>query len=424
MDERPWQKFSEADRAEFWATLALKYTPGIGPRSIACLLKHYGSALTALENKNYWQDANLSKDKARLLDGEAWRKDAIVEWKNAQFCNAGILLWKHEAYPQMLRALIDAPSLLYYRGNLSLLSTPCLAIVGSRKCSAEGVKIAGTMARELSKVGITIVSGMAQGIDRVAHMAALANLGKSIGVLGTGIDIFYPLSNEDVYRKLYLEGLLISEFAPQTKPIGSNFPVRNRIVSGLCFGVLVIEGKNNSGSLITARLALDQNREVYAIPGPATAVTSLGCHDLIRQGAKPVFNAEDILCDLSATLHTHIQQKNEVATLKSTCKTLEVTPYAQKNFFAHEKTKICDKQTIKLTTENLAHFSNEEIEDIKKMLNLLHVNGNCHIDEFCVNIEKSVAYINSLLIEMELMQLVKKEVGGLYSALSADISIV
>ncbi len=424
MDVRPWQRFTEADRAEFWATLALKYTAGIGPRTIARLLKFFGSALTALENKNFWQDADVSMDKARLLSNEAWRDSATEEWKNAQFCGANILLWKHEAYPQKLRSLIDAPSVLYYKGNPSLLTAPCIAIVGSRKCSGEGVKIAGAMARDLSGAGVSIVSGMAQGIDRVAHMAALANLGKSIGVLGTGIDIYYPINNKDVYDNLRREGLLLSEFAPTTKPLASNFPIRNRIVSGLSIGVLVVEGRTNSGSLITARLALEQNREVYAIPGAATAVTSQGCHELIRQGAKPVFNAEDILCDLTHVLRTHIQERDQNSAQEKVYTKSSAVSVVSENSCTSQKERETVRQKNMLRRDDMAHFSEEERGDIKKILNLLHIKGNCHIDEFCVHLCKAVSHVNALLIEMELMLLIKKELGGFYSAMSADISSV
>ncbi len=439
MEERPWDSFSEADRAEFWATLALKYTPGIGPRTVANLLRYFGSALSCLENKDFWSDAKVSRDKSKLLASEVWRKEATEEWNNAQVCHAGILLWKDADYPNLLRTLIDAPSILYYKGNLDLLHSPCFAIVGSRKCSAEGVQVTAKFSRELSKAGLTIVSGMAQGIDRVAHMAALAHVGKSVGVLGTGIDVFYPLSNEDVYNKLHKEGLLLSEFAPQTKPIGSNFPIRNRIVSGLCFGVLVVEGMRSSGSLITARIALEQNREVYAVPGPTSAVISEGCHALIRQGAKPVFNADDVLCDLAPILTAHMQENSVNFIKKSTVTAPKASHVASHNVFNIVSQKSPKQQnninnsslpqehnkvaiSPPAISEQFSDFSDEEREYAQKILNFLQMQGKSHIDELCVQLNKAVSSVNALLIEMELLQLIKKERGGqYYSAISASL---
>ncbi len=409
----PWQEFSDADRVEYWATLALKYTKGIGPRSITRLLNYFGSAYTALENTSFWQDAKVAADKARLVKTDAWREGATIEWRAAQRCSGRILLWKDTFYPKLLRSLIDAPSILYYRGDLSLCSAPCFAIVGSRQCSSEGVQVAGSIARELSKAGISIVSGMAQGIDRVAHVAALSQVGRSIGVLGTGIDYIYPTSNEDVYKNLVEHGLLFSEFSPRTEPVGSNFPIRNRIVSGLCLGVLVVEGMRNSGSLITARLALEQNREVYAIPGPATASISQGCQELIRQGAKAVFNSEDILYDLAPLLQNHISSNERQVDLVT----------LSNNSIINQNTSFTtvDQNTIDeyVSNVNIESFSPEEQEEMKNIIKVLHTEGLCHIDTLCMRLDKPVSHVQAILIEMELLQMISKEHGGNYKALCA-----
>lgn len=200
-----------------------------------------------------------------------------------------------------MRQLPDAPALLYCRGDGSLLRAPAFAVVGSRRATAQGKAVAAYMARCLSACGVTIVSGMAQGIDCVAHEAALGRVGRSIGVLGTGIDVRYPACNAGVFAAMEREGLLVSEFPPGAPPLPTNFPVRNRIISGLALGVLVAEAASRSGSLVTARLALEQNREVYAVPGPALDAHCLGSQDLVRQGARPVFNAEDVLRDLAGS---------------------------------------------------------------------------------------------------------------------------
>ncbi len=443
MITKQWGAFAQADRAEFWAALALKYTSGIGPRTIVRLLNYFGSAFSALEHKRQWIDAKVSQEKMHLMSSDAWRIKATQEWQQAQLCQAKILLWTHEQYPKSLRSLIDAPAVLYYKGDLSLLSAPCFAIVGSRQCSSEGVKVAGDIARKLSCSGISIVSGMAQGIDSVAHLAALDQVGKSIGVLGTRIDIIYPQHNNNVYQKLWQEGLLLSEFSPQTAPVASNFPIRNRLVSGLSLGVLVVEGALSSGSLITARLALEQNREVYAIPGATTSSISKGCQELIRQGAKAVFNGDDILYDLTPLLQNYtlttqhsLDNKTSTSTITSakskvnsiiadnTVNNGNVCVNEQKSSFTkngeHEKmahTRKLSEFSGTLFGTFSDSFSEEEIENVKSILNLLLSKGQCHIDELCVSLNKTVPEISSLLIEMELAKIVRKEAGARYIAL-------
>lgn len=229
----------------------------------------------------------------------SWRTTARREWDAARRLSAGILLWNNPLYPACLRTLPDAPALLYCLGDASLLRAPCIAVVGARKASEQGCRVAAHMARCLAACGISIVSGMAQGIDASAHDAALHEVGRSIGVLGTGIDRVYPQRNAGLFARMERGGgLLLSEFAPGTPPLPENFPVRNRIISGLSLGILVVEAATRSGSLITARTALEQNREVYAVPGPALDEQCCGAQELIRQGARPVFAAEDILRDL------------------------------------------------------------------------------------------------------------------------------
>ncbi len=399
---RPWQTISSAERAQFWATLALKHTQGIGPRTIVRLLRHFGSAYAALENTLCWQDAGVSREKVHAYNSGSWRSTALEEWYKAQTSSAHILLWHHSSYPSSLRSLIDAPSLLYYSGDISLLHAPCFAIVGSRKCSGEGVQVAAKIARELSKAGICVVSGGAEGIDRVAHVAALAHVGKSIAVLGTGMDAFYPKANEDIFMRLQEEGLLLTEYASQTPPLATHFPVRNRIVSGLCLGVLVVEGLPSSGSLITARLALEQNREVYAIPGPATASVSLGCQNLIRQGAKPVFTAEDILQDLMTMLQGFV-------------------PKVQDEEILHEQSLFEQSKLEPDKEESQAEFTAEQVEDMQRILQYLHEQGQIHIDTICTLLNKPIPYVTSLLMEMELENYVVKMPGAFFKATTAQV---
>lgn len=292
----------EAARKEYWASLALRHCRGLGARSAARLARHFGSAYAAVQARELWHEAGVNKGQAAELATGSWRVTAREEWDRARDLAASIVLWTDPEYPVLLRPVIDAPLLLYCRGDLSLLQSPGFAVVGSRKATKHGRSVAEYMARCLSACGIAIVSGMALGIDRVAHEAALARVGRSIGVLGTGIDMLYPIGNMTVFDEMERRGLLISEFAPGTLPHAGNFPIRNRIISGLSLGVLVVEAAQRSGSLITARLALEQNREVYAVPGPALDAHCLGCQDLVRQGAHAVFSAEDVLRDLAEQL--------------------------------------------------------------------------------------------------------------------------
>lgn len=300
----PLQMFNAKAREEYWATLSLRHTPGVGARSIAKLLKGFGSALEACHNLSQWPEFGVAKTKAAEYAKEAWRGPAKKEWLLALKNPAKILLWQSPDYPRRLREIADAPALLYGEGNLDLLKGACLGIVGTRNPSRQGVLVAGSLARGLSGAGVTVVSGMAMGIDRIAHQAALENIGGSIGVLGTGIDLVYPRSNADIFARMRENGLLLSEFSPGQAPAAANFPIRNRIISGLSLGIVVVEAAVRSGSLVTARLALEQNREVFAVPGEAFNAQSQGCQNLVRQGARPVFSTEDILRDLMETLKT------------------------------------------------------------------------------------------------------------------------
>ena len=200
-------------------------------------------------------------------------------------------------YPALLKEIPDPPKILYAMGNRKLLtdSSQALAVVGTRKMTVYGKTAAYNIVFALAKLGVTIVSGLASGIDTVAHQAALAANGKTIAVLASGVDVVYPPENKDLYREISKKGLLLSEFPPGTLPKPQYFPQRNRIVSGLCLGVLVVEGPLKSGSMITAKLALDQGREVFAVPGPITSPNSRGPSYLIKNGASVAESAEDIM---------------------------------------------------------------------------------------------------------------------------------
>lgn len=297
-----WGDMDDRARREYWAGLALRHCRGLGARSCCRLLRHFGSAFAALEGRERWADAGVDRGKAAEISTGSWRVTARTEWDAVRDLDAVIVQWHEAAYPALLRTLPDAPVLLYCMGDLSLLANPAVAVIGSRKATPRGQALAGHMAGAFASWGITVVSGMAWGIDKAAHEAALDRTGSSIAVLGTGIDVPYPRANTRLYDRMAAKGLLVSEFAPGTPALRENFPIRNRIISGLSLGVIVVEAASRSGTLITSRLALEQGREVYAVPGAALSGQSLGCQELVRQGAKPVFAPEDVLEDLAGPL--------------------------------------------------------------------------------------------------------------------------
>lgn len=202
---------------------------------------------------------------------------------------------KDAGFPELLRAIKNPPSTMYYKGNLDLCDTPCLAVVGARKATPYGKWAAYHIAKRAAEHGVTIVSGMASGIDSCGHMGALDVGGNTIAVLGCGPDICYPRTNRELMNRIARSGLILSEYPPGSPPLQGQFPARNRIISGLSYGVLVAEASLGSGSLITAGLALDQGREVFAVPGNIDSIYSIGTNKLIQDGATPLADVDDIL---------------------------------------------------------------------------------------------------------------------------------
>jgi len=205
-------------------------------------------------------------------------------------------------YPPLLREIIDPPLALHVRGDLSLAERPSVSVVGSRRATPYGLNVAKRLTQELVSAGVVIVSGLARGIDAAAHEAALDCGGTTIAVLGTGIDVVYPRSHTRLFRRIESEGLILSEFPPETAPLPENFPIRNRVISGLSSGTLIVEATTQSGSLITARMAAEQGREVFAVPGSIFSDRSEGTHRLIQYGAKLVHDGDDVLDELPGHL--------------------------------------------------------------------------------------------------------------------------
>jgi DNA processing protein len=213
-------------------------------------------------------------------------------------CRDSTIVLGDPDYPPLLREIIDPPLALHARGDRSLLQRTAIAVVGSRRASPYGINAAQHLTQQLVSAGIVIVSGLARGIDAAAHDAALSHSGKTIAVLGTGIDIVYPRSNIKLFRAIERDGLILSEFRPGTPPLAENFPMRNRVISGLCAGTVIVEATSRSGSLITARMAAEQGREVFAVPGSIFSKGSEGTHRLVQYGAKLVHDADDVFDEL------------------------------------------------------------------------------------------------------------------------------
>ncbi|GAB6071342.1 DNA-processing protein DprA [Thiomicrorhabdus hydrogeniphila] len=265
---------------------------------------HFGSLKNALQSSpGDWANRELLADKQikdLLSDQTQKRVDEALAW--AEQDNQGWLPLNAKSFPPMLKEINDPPIMLGVRGNAELLNDPQVAIVGSRHASKQGVETAKDFARFLSQQGLGITSGLALGIDTAAHQGGLLGMGKTVAVVATGLDRIYPASNQQLGHQIVDEGVMISEFTLGTKPLNYNFPRRNRIISGLSAGTLVIEAALKSGSLITARTALEQGREVFAVPGSIHNPQAKGCHQLIKQGAKLVESGQDVLEELSANL--------------------------------------------------------------------------------------------------------------------------
>ena len=284
--------------AELASWLALNRVSGLGNEGLRQLLQAFGTpvqifatpapALRQIVKPAVADAIAQGVDETALAPVAAWLEDP----------NNGVITLADPDYPQALLNIPDPPLLLYVKGRRELLNRPALAIVGSRNASAQGRGNAEAFAQTASAAGLCVISGMAHGIDAAAHRGGLQGAGSSIAVTGTGLDKVYPAANRDLAHQLAEEGALISEFPLATPPLAGNFPRRNRIISGLSLGCLVVEASLQSGSLITARMALEQGREVFAIPGSIHSPQAKGCHYLIKQGAKLVECAQDILEEL------------------------------------------------------------------------------------------------------------------------------
>ncbi len=302
--------------------LRLALTHGVGSRTLHKLLSELGDVATILEASRTTLKRIVPENVATAISAtpssETQAKfDESLAWLAAA-PEHHLLTWAHPSYPKALLESGDAPIVLYAKGCIELLANPAIAMVGSRQCSQSGADTAEAFAQTFAAHGITVVSGLAEGIDAASHIGALrattANSGSTIAVIGTGIDRVYPAKNKVLAHSIAERGLILSEYPLGTTPHPGNFPQRNRIISGLSLGVLVVEATIKSGSLITARLAGDQSRDVFAIPGSIHSTFHKGCHQLIKQGAKLVETAHDVLEELRIESTVGATAKMDAAT--------------------------------------------------------------------------------------------------------------
>jgi DNA processing protein len=280
--------------------LALSLAPGIGDRTFHRLLRRFGSPerVFTCRRSELGEIPGLKKKTIDAIKSPALRETAQKEIIRLRSLGIQIIQWGTGKYPNYLANISDPPPLLYLKGTLLPEDERAVALVGSRQASAYGLSVCNKICKELAWQGWTVVSGMARGIDSAAHRGALEGGGRTLAVWGTGLDVVYPKENLTLSKEIASSGAILSEFPLGTPPEPGNFPVRNRIISGLSLGVVVVEATVRSGSLITARMALDQGRQVFAVPGPIGRPTVEGAHRLIKEGAKLVESAEDIIEEL------------------------------------------------------------------------------------------------------------------------------
>ncbi len=289
----------------FW--LALTRIEGLGVRGCHKLIEHFGSPQGAyMASLTELESCGIPTRAAQAIFAQGALQDAEKELEKAEKAGARLVTMESEDYPHQLKQIPDAPLVLYVRGDVKVLSQFAVAMVGTRRPSAYGSSVAHRLAHDLAERQLVVVSGLARGIDSASHRGALEAKGRTVAVLGSGIDVIYPRENKRLADEIEKSGAVISEFPLGTGPTPENFPIRNRIISGLSLGVVVVEAAEYSGSLITARLAVDQSREVFAVPGNITSAQSFGPNHLLKQGAKLVDQWMDVIEEFPAEVRMQL----------------------------------------------------------------------------------------------------------------------
>jgi DNA processing protein len=282
------------------AYLAFNLTAGIGPNRLRALIDYCGSAPAAWQaSADDWRAAGLDRRSIEALHKAHDRLDLAAEWRAIEAAGLQVILLNDASYPPLLRQIEAPPPLLYVRGTLVDTDRWAVAVVGTRNATPYGREVTYKIAGDLASAGVTVVSGLALGIDAIAHRAALDRSGRTLAVLGSGLGTIYPPQHRGLADEIAGQGALISEYAPTSAPLGGNVPARNRLISGLALGTLVVEAGERSGALITVQFALEQGREVFAIPGSILSRASDGPNQLIVDGATPIRSVEQLLAQLN-----------------------------------------------------------------------------------------------------------------------------
>lgn len=297
------------------AYIALNLLPGIGPSRVRRLLEAFSlpQAILSASTEQLQRVDGIGRDLAETLSRWESKIDLARELAQAKELGVTVVTLADITYPENLRNIYDPPLVLYVKGKLETKDKKALALIGSRNATYYGKEVARKMGFQLAYAGLTVISGLARGIDTACHEGALAAKGRTLAVLGCGIDQIYPSENSFLAEKIVASGALLSEFPIGTAPDRQTFPIRNRIVSGLSIGLVVIEAAKGSGALITARMALEQGRQVFAVPGRVDTPHSRGCHDLIKQGAKLTESAEDVCAEFEFLFSSLPQKKDEIS---------------------------------------------------------------------------------------------------------------
>jgi DNA processing protein len=325
--------------------------------------------------------AGVPKEARTPIRRRTFREEAEKIYKWAVNAGVHILIAGMPGYPALLGEIPDPPTVLYARGNLDALAVPCVAIVGTRRPTVYGIRMAEELGADLGERGLCVVSGLARGIDAAAHRGCIKKDGTTIAILGSGIDIIYPREHQQLAERITQKGLIISEFHPGTTPSPQNFPIRNRTVSGISLGALVVEAGEQSGSLITARLAMEQNREVFALPGNVTSPMSIGPNFLIKQGAKLVQGWRDILDELPEEI--------------------------RRGIFLKEDAQTSDKPDADRSHINVS-------ENGARLLEILKEDEAVHFDRLAELFGISISQLSFELMEMETAGLVRQLPGNMY----------
>ena len=370
--------------------LALKLIPGLGARTSNKLLERFRSPLAIFRaSRTELEATGVSGAVAQSIASGCTFEDAVAQQEKMAETGAVLVTIGDPRFPQRLREIYDPPIVLFARGRVELLQSLSLAVVGTRRPTAYGIAVAERLSGDLAHAELTIVSGMARGIDTSAHKGTLAAGGDTVAVLGCGVDIVYPAENRKLYSEIAAKGLVISEFPMGSTAFPQNFPIRNRIISGVSVGVLVVEGAQYSGSAITAKLAMDQGREVFAVPGNITSKLSWGPNLLIKQGAKIVQDWNDVIVELPAEQRRHLIGKGRSRLLGGKD---ESEPGEQASLLGDARPQI----------DGTA----------RKALEALQVDAAIHLDDLLEKLEDtSASEVIAALFELEMLGLVKQLPG-------------